>query len=449
MNFRKFLLVIIAAAIYLHPAISQTDISGQWPQFRGYLGSGILDQPDLPVSWSLGTGENVLWKTPVPGLAHSSPVIWDNFVFITSAVSSAKLDSLKIGLYGDIDMADDTSVHQFKVYCLDKNTGRIIWDRVADEGVPKERRHTKSTYANPTPATNGGQLVVSFGSHGLYCYDFKGNLLWKKDLGNLATGPFNETGVEWGYSSSPVIHNGTVVVQCDLLKDSFLATFDVATGKEILRIKRDVISSWGSPAIYSGEGETLIILNGYPFISAYDFTTGQEVWKIGNVGDAPAPTAVIAHNLVYINSAHGKYSPILAINPNATGDITLQPDQSSTSQVKWSIKRGGAYMASPLAYGDYLYNMQISGQLTCFNALTGEVMYKKEIGKAFSASGVAGGGKLYFPAETGEVLVIEAGPEYKLLAENTMDDVCMATPAIASGMIIFRTQHSVVAIGKK
>lgn len=449
MNFRKFSFAIVFSLAFFLSACNPADISRQWPQFHGYMGKGILDQTDIPATWNMQTAENVLWKTPIPGLAHSSPVVWDNFVFVTTAISSANLDSLKIGLYGDIDMAGDRSIHQFKVYCLNRKTGKIIWDRIADEGVPKERHHMKSTYANPTPATDGTHLVVSFGSQGLFCYDFQGKLKWKKDLGNLATGPYNETGVEWGYSSSPVIHDGRIVIQCDLLQNSFLETIDIATGKAIWRINRDVISSWGSPAIYKGTGKTLIILNGYPFISAYDFSTGKELWKVGNVGDAPAPTAVVAHNLVYINSAHGKFSPILAIKPDATGDITLPVDSIRSNQVVWSFKRGGAYMASPLVYGDFLYNMQVNGLLTCIEALTGAVKYKKDFGKAFSASGVASNDKLYFPAETGEIYVIQAGPEYKLLAENNMDDVCMATPAITDGMIIFRTQHSMIAIGKK
>jgi outer membrane protein assembly factor BamB len=444
----SFLTMVLSLVLYL-PGFSQIDNSVQWPQFRGFEGTGIRDHSGIPATWNMKTGENVLWKTPIPGLAHSSPVIWNDLIFVTSAVSSAKTDSLKIGLYGDIDMAQDQSVHQFRVFCVSRTSGKIIWDRIADEGVPKERRHTKSTYANPTPATDGKHLVVSFGSHGLFCYDFNGNLLWKKDLGNLATGPYNETGVEWGYSSSPVIYRDRVVVQCDLLKNSFLTTLDVATGNEIWRISRDVISSWGSPAICDGKGKTLIILNAYPFITAYDLSDGKEIWKIGNVGDAPAPTAVTAHNLVYINSAHGKYSPIFAIRPEATGDLTLPADLTSSGFVAWSVKRGGAYMASPLVYGNYLYNMQINGQLMCLDALTGAVKYKKELGKAFSASGVASDDKLYFPAETGEILVIQAGPEYNLLAENNMEDVCMASPALSEGMILFRTQHFLVAIGKK
>ncbi len=435
MKFQKYPFAIVLMVFTFLSTFAQTDISRQWPQFHGYRGGGILDKANIPATWNLQTGENVRWNTPIPGLAHSSPVIWDDKIFLTTAVSSAKGDSIKIGLYGDIDMAGDSSVQQFKVYCLDRKTGKIIWDRIADEGVPKERRHTKSTYANPTPATDGVHLIVSFGSQGLYCYDFSGKLLWKKDLGNLATGPYNETGVEWGYSSSPVIYDGKIIIQADLLKNSFLATYDVATGDEIWRINRETISSWGSPCLYTDKGKTLIILNSYPFITANDFATGKEVWKIGNVGDAPAPTAVVAHDLIYINSAHGKYSPILAIRPDST--------------VAWNFERGGAYMASPLVYGDYLYNMQISGLLTCINALTGEVKYKQNLGKAFSASGVASDGKLFFPAETGEIFVVQAGPEYKLLSENKMDDPCMATPALSGGMIIFRTQHRLIAIGSR
>jgi outer membrane protein assembly factor BamB len=447
MKIRTLTLIFILTTVVASFAFGQSDISRQWPQFRGYLGQGILDGATIPDTWNVKTGENILWKTDIPGLAHSCPVVWEDFVFLTSAVGSPNQDSLKIGLYGDIDMSGDLSIHQFKVYCISKKTGKVIWERVADESIPKERRHTKSTYANPTPATDGTHLVVSFGSHGLFCYDFKGNLLWKKDLGNLATGPYNETGVEWGYASSPIIHDGKIIIQADILKNSFLALYDISTGNQIWRVDREAISSWGTPAVYQVDGRNLIIINAYPVISAVDFSSGKEVWKIGNVGDAPAPTAIVVKDLVYINSAHGKFSPIFAIRKEAVGDLTLSGDSVSSKDVAWSIKRGGAYMASPLVYGDYLYNMQISGQLTCMDALTGKFIYRKDIGKAFSASGIAANGKLYFTAETGEILVIKAGPEYILLAENNMQDNCMATPALSEGMILFRTQHSLVAVG--
>jgi outer membrane protein assembly factor BamB len=401
-----------------------------------------------PVEWDLSRQLNVVWDIPVPGLAHSSPAIWGDRIFVTSAVSSSRNDSLKIGLYGDIDMAEDQSVHQFKVYCFDKNTGKTLWEHVAYEGIPKERRHTKSTYANPTPATDGHYLVVSFGAHGLYCYNLQGDLIWKKDLGRLATGPYTDEGVEWGYSSSPIIHEDRIVIQADQLKDSFLAVFDLKTGHEVWRISREEISSWGSPAIYDNGGKTMIITNGYPYMKGYDFNSGREIWRLGSVGDAPTPTAIVDHDLIFLNSAHGKWSPIVAIRPTASGDITLADTATGSPDVAWMIKRGGAYMASLLSYGNHLYNMQISGLLTVLDPLTGKVIYKQNLGKAFSASPVASDGKVYLTAETGEVFVLQDGPEYKLLAENNMKDPCMATPAITRGIIIFRTQHRLVAVGQ-
>lgn len=448
MHRNRIIMLMISCFLFSFSLTAQPDIKNQWPQFRGYQGMGILENAGSPVRWDLDKKENVIWDVPVPGLAHSCPVIWGEKVFVTTAVSSSRQDSLKIGLYGDIDMAEDKSEHQFIVYCFDKLTGDIIWERLADKGIPKERRHTKSTYANPTPATDGQFLVVSFGAHGLYCYDLQGNLIWKKDLGRLATGPYNEQGVEWGYSSSPVIHDGSIIIQADQLSNSFLAVYNLKTGKEIWKINREEISSWGSPAIYEKDGKKMIIVNGYPFMKAYDLDTGKEIWRLGNAGDAPAPTAVVSRDLIYLNSAHGKWSPIVAIHPSASGDITLDDTVTSSSAVAWMIKRGGAYMASLLVYGNHLYNMQISGLLTVIDPQTGTVLYKQNLGKAFSASPVASDGKIYLTAETGEVFVIQDSPEYKLLAENKMNDPCMATPAISQGMIIFRTQHRLIAVGQ-
>jgi outer membrane protein assembly factor BamB len=447
MKIIRYSLISAVLIASLTTLTAQDNASSQWPQFRGYMGSGILDGAGIPATWNLEKKENILWNIPVAGLAHSCPVIWDNRVFIATAVSSSVGDSLKIGLYGDIDMAEDQSSHQFKVACYDLKTGKLIWEKIAWEGVPKERRHTKSTYANQTPATDGKHLVVSFGANGLYCYDMNGKLLWSKDLGRLATGPFDTEGVEWGSASSPIIHEGKVIIQADQLKGSYLELLDVTTGSSVWRIEREKqLSSWGSPAIYANKGKTLIITNGFPYVIAYDFSTGKEVWKISGVGDAPSPTAIVARNLVYINSAHGKWSPIIAIRPDSEGDLTLGDTVASSPQVPWMIKRGGAYMASLLVYGDNLYNMQISGLLSVLDPLTGKMRYRQNLAKAFSASPVASDGKVYLTAETGEVFVIDNGPEYKLLAQNNMNDPCMATPAITKGIIIFRTQHRLIAI---
>ncbi|MCX6238947.1 MAG: PQQ-binding-like beta-propeller repeat protein [Bacteroidia bacterium] len=426
---------------------AQVDYNHQWPGFRGPWGCGFIESVSAPTTWSVDSTTNIKWKTPIPGLGHSCPVIWDDYLFVTTASNSKGSESLKVGLYGDIDQANDSVEHEFKIYCLDKRTGKIIWERIAHKGIPRSRRHTKSSQANCTPATNGKYLVVHFGSEGLYCYDFKGKLIWKKDMGLLTPGPYTDPGVEWGYASSPVIFKDKIIIQCDIPKTPYITALDLATGNEIWKTSRgDEVSTWCTPAIYSKDGKTQVIANGYTHICGYAFETGKEIWKLSNGGDAPAPTPVIANDLIYLNSAHGKCSPIFAVRPNATGDITLAPDSTKNKYIAWSIKRGGAYMQTPLIYRGYLYNLQVNGQLTCFDALTGEVKYKASLSEAFSASGIASDGKLYFSSEEGNVYVVNAGPEYKLLAKNVLKDICMATPAISGNILFFRTQHYLIAV---
>ena len=197
-----------------------------WPSFRGPNGAGVGDGNNPPTAWDAEKSINILWKTPIPGLGHSSPILWGDHVFVTSAVSGSANSQFVHGLTDTGASADDNSKHSWRVYCLNKNTGRIIWERAVYEGVPKVKRHVKASYANPTPATDGKHLVVSFGSEGLYCFDLEGKLLWKQDLGILDGGWSSDSNSHWGFGSSPVIHDGKVVVLCDVQKDAFLAVFD-------------------------------------------------------------------------------------------------------------------------------------------------------------------------------------------------------------------------------
>lgn len=443
-----YLLFCLLGLIHI-PSNGQVSYNQQWPGFRGPWACGIMENVKAPVSWDADSLKNIKWKTAIPGLGHSCPVIWDDCLFVTTASSEKKDESLKVGLYGDIDMASDDGVLEFKVYCLDKNSGTVLWERVAHKGIPKSKRHTKSSQANCTPATDGKHLVVLFGSEGLYCYDLKGNLLWQKDLGLMNPGPYNETGVEWGYASSPVIFKDRIIIQCDKTVGSYLATFDMENGQQIWRTERDEVSTWGTPAIYSDHEKTQVIVNGFKHMGGYDLETGKEIWMMSGGGDAPSTTPVVANGLIYINNAHGKYSPIYAVKPTAAGDITLAADSAKNRYIAWSVKRGGAYMQTPLIYEGLLYNLQVNGQLTCFDALTGEVKYKESLGEAFTASGIAADGKVYFSSEEGNIYVIQAGASYKLLAKNKMNDICMATPAISGNTLFFRTQHSVVAVESK
>lgn len=450
---RILLAFVFVSLIACQPSVEKkvSVIKNQWPSFRGQQASGVMDNSAIPTKWNVEENINLDWKTPIPGLAHSSPIIWDDKIFVTSAISSNEMEELKVGLYGSGGSAQDTTIHQFRVYCLDKNSGEIIWDRLAHAGVPKTKRHTKATQANCTPATDGKYLVAFFASEGLFCYNLEGDLLWTKDLGKLQTGPRRDITLDWGFSSSPVIYKDRVVVQCDFSGDSFLATFDLETGKEIWRMPRDEFSTWGSPTVIEVNGSPQIIVNGFDHIGSYDFETGEEIWWMHGGGDNPVPTPIFSNGLIYINSGHGKMKPIYAIKPEAKGNITLAEDESSNEFIVWSIMKGGAYMTTNLVYGEYIYNIKNNGLMSCFNALTGELMYKEPLrpGGGISASAVASDGRVFFTSELGDVFVIKAGPEYELLAKNPLGEICMATPAIVDDGIYFRTQGHLLKISNK
>jgi outer membrane protein assembly factor BamB len=424
----------------------------EWPQFRGPHATGVADGHNPPTTWDAEKGTNIKWKTPIPGLAHSSPVVCGDRVFITSAVSSDPDPYLRVGLYGESPDHPEDIVHEFKVYCLEAKSGKIIWEQTAHSGIPQVKRHIKSTHANCSPATDGKHVVAFFGSEGLYCYDFDGQILWKKDLGYLDAGAFNYAEIQWAFASSPVIHDGRVIVQCDVNNQSFLAAFEVATGKEVWRTPRDAYPCWGTPTVHTGGGRTQVIVNGYEHMGGYDAADGKELWRLKRGGDVPVPTPYVAHDLVFICNAHGPYAPIYAIRLNAKGDISLKDGETSNDYIAWSLPRRASYIPTTIVYGDHLYVGNDQGILSCYKATSGEKVYRKRIagrrGEAYSASPVAADGRLYFTSEEGDIHVVKAGPEYELLATNSMGEVCLATPAIADGMIFVRTAKHLFGIGE-
>ncbi len=425
-------------------------IAADWPQFRGVNANGV-GSGSPPVAWNVETGENIRWKVEIPGLAHAAPVVWGDRVFLATAVNREGEDSLKVGLYGNIAPVMEEKVHGFHVLCLDAKTGKILWNQKAHEGVPKIKRHTKATHANSTPAVNGERVVAFFGSEGLYCYDMNGALQWKKDFGVLDSGFFMVPQAQWGFASSPIIYKDMVIVQCDVQKDSFVAALSLKDGSEIWRKPRNEYPTWCTPTIYEGPDRTQVILNGFKHMGGYDLKTGEEIWKLSGAGDIPTPTPVLLDDMVFLTSAHGPLSPIYAIKLSAKGDISLAEDETANESIVWSIKRGGAYMQTPLVYGEYLYNCRDNGALTCYRAKTGEVMYRERLAQGntgFSASAVAADGKLYYTSEYGEIVVVKAGPEFEVLSRNDMDEICMASPAIADGVVYFRTRGHLVAVGK-
>jgi len=423
-----------------------------WPSFRGANASGIAEGYSTPVSWDVGKSENVLWKTPIPGLGLSSPIVWGNRIFLSTAIGGQTDAKLKVGLYGSIESVSDDSLHRWIVYCVDKRSGRIVWEKTALTGVPKVKRHPKSTHANTTLATDGEHVVAFFGSEGLYCYDMDGKLLWSKDLGVLNSAFFVAPSAQWEFASSPIIYDKKVIVQCDVLKGSFIAAFGIENGNEIWRTSRDDVPTWSTPAIYASGQDVQIVVNGFKHIGGYDAGTGKELWRMAGGGDIPVPTPVVSGDMAFITNAHGRMAPIYAIRLSASGDISLQGEQNSNTYVAWSHSRDGSYMATPLVYGDYVYNCRWNGVLSCYEIKTGNRLYQERLGEGtsgFTASPVAADGKIYIPSEDGDVYVVKAGPAYQLLAKNQMGEVCMATPAISEGILFFRTQGHLIAVSSR
>ena len=420
-----------------------------WPSFRGPSASGVVEGFCTPVKWDIERSENILWKTSIPGLGHSSPAIWGDRIFVTTAVKDEGQSRLKVGLYGDVESVKEENIFNWRLYCIDRKSGKILWNRQSHVGKPRVKRHPKSSHATPTPCTDGNYVVAFFGSEGMYCYDMQGNLIWKKDLGKLDWGYYRMPSAQWGGGSSPVIYKQTVIIQCDVQQSSFIAAFSLKDGTQLWKTPRDDVPTWGTPTVYSGREHFQIIVNGYRHIGGYDIETGKETWKMKGGGDIPVPTPIVAHNLIYITNAHGRMSPIYAVHLSAVGDISLAKETSSNQYVAWSYSRGGNYIPTPIVYNEYLYCGSDRGSLSCFEARTGKLRYRERLGSgsvAFSASPVAADGKIYFTAEKGDIFVVQAGPEFKLLSVNKMNDTCMATPAISEGTLFFRTRHHLVAV---
>ena len=423
-----------------------------WPAFRGANGAGRADGQGAPVSWDVSAGTNVRWRTPIPGFANAAPIVWGDQVFVTTAVSSSGNDGIKIGLYGDTTPVDDLSAHVWRLYSLDRRTGAIQWERVVHEGTPRTKRHTKASQANSTPVTDGRHLVAVFGSLGLLVtYDLDGRLLWKKDLGVMESGWFYDPEYQWGHSSSPIIYGDLVILQVDMPKHSYLAAFKVATGDEVWRTMReDEVSTFATPAIYSGTEGDELVTNGTT-IRGYDPATGRLLWFLGPNSEIPVPTPVMTEDLIVVMAGYPPVRPIYAVRPGQRGDLTLPEGRESSAALAWSKNRGGTYIPTPIVYDGYLYATAENGRLTAYEVSTGEVVYQVRIGGvggSYSASPVAADGKLYFASEEGDVYVVRAGPKYELLAKNPMNEIIMANPAISDGVMVIRTHRHVYGIGE-
>ena len=423
-----------------------------WPSFRGTEASGISDGQNLPDKWNAQSGENILWKTPIPGLAHSSPVVWGDQVFVTTAVSTDPKATFRPGLYGDGDASKDRSRHRWMIYAVDKRNGKILWERVAHESEPIEKRHIKSTYANSTPATDGRIVVAWFGSQGVHAYDVNGRFLWKVDLGRIDLGAYDIPTYEWGPASSPIIWNDLVILQCDTQADSFLLALDAKTGKTVWKTDREELPSWGTPTVITTPQGPALITNASNYIRAYDPRTGKELWRLGRSSKITAPTPIYSEELIVVASGRGPERPIFVVRPQARGDVTLAEGKTSSDAIVWSRTGRGSYMPTPLAYKGVLYVLANNGTFDAYKLQTGEELYRQRVpvvGSGFSASPVAADNKLYLSNEDGEIIVIGAGEKFAHIATNSMGELLMATPALSEGVMYVRGSSSLFAIGRK
>jgi outer membrane protein assembly factor BamB len=442
--------LLAAQVISADSFFESMEANRQWPSYRGYFASGYLDDANLPDSFNIETSHNVKWNIEIPGLGLSCPVIWDDRVFITTAVSSQDTEGYKTGMYGDIEPVEDSSEHVWKVYCFDKSTGKKIWENDACTGIPKVRRHPKSSHANTTVATDGHHVIAFFGSEGLYCYDVDGNLLWKRDFGLINSSWHIVESAEWEFCSSPVIFQDKVVIQADALNTAFVAVLDLHTGKTLWKQDRDEISGWCTPNIYFDGTKARVAVNGYKHRGGYDLETGEEIWRMSGGGDIPVPTPVVWKDLIYFNSAHGGQAPLMAVKNSAQGQLEYpENNDSAGEQFAWFYDRQGAYMTSVLVYRDLLYRLRWNGNLACFDAKSGELLYRATVApSSFIASPIASDGKIYMIAEDGDLYIAEAGREYKLLKTIPLGEVSLVTPGIAEGMLILRTAGRLIAVSE-
>jgi outer membrane protein assembly factor BamB len=422
-----------------------------WPSFRGRNAAGVAEGFALPVDWDLATSQNVRWKTAIPGLGNSSPIVWGDRLFVTTAISGVGKPEWRPGLYGDIASVQDETAHRWIVYCLDKGTGKIVWQRPVLTGVPKVKRHPKSTHANSTMATDGRHLLAFFGSEGLYCFDMNGKQLWSRDFGVLDSAYYVAPEAQWEFGSSPVIDQDMVFIQCDVLKGSFLAALNLKDGTDIWRTPREDVPTWGTPALYTG-ARPQVIVNGYKHIGGYDLKTGKALWRMKGGGDIPVPTPLVSGEMVFITNAHGPLAPFYAIRLSASGDISLEPDATSNEFVAWSYPRDGAYMGTPLVYGDIVFNCRWNGVLVAYDLPSGKRLFQERLGAgttAFTASPVGGDGKIYIGSEDGDVYVLKATRAFEVLAKNSVGESLLASPAISGGVIYFRTASHILAIAAR
>ena len=437
-------LLLAAACLVWLPTSSPAQEN--WPRFRGPNADGVVkDNIRLPEVW--GKAENVQWAADVAGLGWSSPVVWDDRVFLTTVVSDEDNVRPSAGLYLGEGVRDPAKgIHHWLVKCFDLNTGKELWTHEAQAGRPKVPRHPKSSYAAETATTDGERLYVLFGDLGLYCYDLNGKPLWSQPIEP------KKTAADYGAAASPVVHGGQVFVVYDNLESSWIAAFDAESGQQRWKKPRDETHSWATPFVWKNERRTEIVVPGKKRNRSYSLE-GDLLWEFdGRMSNLVIPSPFAAHGLCYIASGYvgDAHRPTFAVRPGASGDITPQDDDFADSPfIEWYQGRTAPYNTSQIVYGDYLYTLYDQGFLACHDAKSGKEVYGKQRfspSGSFTSSPWAYNGYLFCLSEVGLTYVVKAGPEFAIVATNELDDLCLATPAIVDGKLLIRTAAKLYCI---
>jgi outer membrane protein assembly factor BamB len=436
---RRLSVLILACALF---SLGADSAPQAWMQFRG-PNFGVA-AGKLPTRWL--ENENVAWKVPLAGVGWSQPVVVGDKVFVTTAEAGAqaKPDPKNRGpgpgasFFGFGGTQPPKETYQWKVVCLDLNSGKPIWEKTAHQGQPTIPIHPNNSYASETPASDGERLVAYFGMTGVYCYDLAGDLLWQKELGSY---PMQ---FSWGTGSSPILDSGRVYIQCDNDKESFLVALDAKTGDQIWRVKREEISNWSTPILWKNSQRSELVVAGGSKMRSYDPATGDLLWQM-NASGRCSPSPVASGDALFVDSVDrlmGRSGILAAIGPGALGDISLKGTDTTGSSVPWSIKLAGYRLASPLVYQGCLYSLeQQAGIIKCLDAETGKEHYKQRLPETsgFTASPWAADGKIYCLDQGGATLVLEAGPKLNIVATNKLDGMFWASAGVAGNKLLLRS----------
>jgi outer membrane protein assembly factor BamB len=428
-------------------ALGSTIGAANWPQFRGPQGQGVSDEAALPSAW--GPASNVAWKTAIAGLGHSSPIVWGRHVFLTTAIEGEPLPDAKAPVhllqedpakpaqpFVHPDSMGHDRRHTYKVVALDLDSGAVKWERVAYEGPVYDGRHKRSSYASPTPITDGTRVYAYFGSEGIFAYDFAGTLVWKADVGDIKT-------LGMGTASSPVLYKDLVILQCDEDngESSFITALDGKTGRTVWKTKRPTSVTWTTPALVQAGSSTELVAAGNEFVIGYDPATGKELWRTKGLESNTIATPLVGHGLVIVSAGYPT-KKVIAIRPGGRGEL-------AADRIAWTYDKGTSYVPSPILYGDYVYLISDAGLLTCLDAKTGAVKYeggRPPVPAKFVASPVAFGGNLYITSTDGDTFVIKAGPTHEVVRTNELDEPVYASLAPAQGRVLIRAQGHVYCI---